>query len=365
MANLRSELKAELDAAGIFEDRSLLIYLKAAFLTAATIGLFALFFTTEGWLLKVPLFAMAIFANVALIMMGHESGHGAISSKKWINDPLGFVTFPLLSGLSLTYWKYKHNTLHHSYPNIADRDPDVKVYPFAFHSGQRNDGPGPSRVVQKYQGLLFWPLTLLTGFAMRFDSFVFLGGRGKKLARNNERWLDIACLALHYAGWLLLPTMVFGLTVFQAVLFFVVWNAIAGILLGAIFIPAHMTMPLYKDFDENFILQLRTTQNLKTNPLFSFLLIGLDHQVEHHLFQRMHHLSVKRASPIVREFCRRHNLPYNEQNWGAALWDVTKKIDELPHYELMERPPKEDHAAMKDAPVLLAEASGETRTVPV
>lgn len=360
MSNLRAELKAELDAAGIFEDRSLRIHLKALFLGFTTVGLFALFFSAGSWWLKVPLFAMAICSNVALIMMGHESGHGAISRKKWVNDPLGFITFPLLSGLSLTYWKYKHNTLHHSYPNIADKDPDVKVYPFAFHSGQRSDGPGPSRVVQKYQGLLFWPLTLLTGFAMRFDSLVFLGGRGKRLARKGERLLDIGCLVLHYAGWLLLPTAVFGLSVTQALLFFAVWNATAGVLLAAIFIPAHMTLPLYKGFDENFILQLRTTQNLKTNPVFSFLLIGLDHQVEHHLFQRMHHLAVKRASPIVRAFCQRHGLPYNEQNWGAALWDVTKKIDELPHYELLERPPKEDHAAMKDAPVLLAEASGET-----
>ncbi|MFN7134234.1 MAG: fatty acid desaturase family protein [Myxococcales bacterium] len=345
MSNLRAELKAELDAAGLLEERPGLTYLKAAVLLAATISLFLLCYHAPSWWMKLPLFAAGIFTNVALIMMGHESGHGSVSQNRWLNDALGYFAFPLMSGLSLTYWKYKHNTLHHSYPNVAHKDPDIAVYPFAFYKEQKTEKAGPARFVQKYQGLLFWPLTLLTGFAMRFDSLVFLGGRGRKLVKADARLADIACLVTHYALWLVVPTLVFGLPVVPVAVAFVVWNALAGILLGAIFVPAHMTMPLYREYDENFILQLRTTQNLKTNRLFSFLLIGLDHQVEHHLFQRMPHHGVRKASPIVRAFCERHGLPYNEQPWGRALWETTRRLDTLPEYELIERPPAADRLA--------------------
>jgi hypothetical protein len=65
----------------------------------------------------------------------------------------------------------------------------------------------------------------------------------------------------------------------------------------------------------------------------------------------MSHLHVKRAAPVVRAFCARHGLPYSESGWGAALWATTKRLDALPHYELLDRPPREDALAMSAAPV--------------
>ena len=57
------------------------------------------------------------------------------------------------------------------------------------------------------------------------------------------------------------------------------------------------------------------------------------------MFHRMSHLNIRAAQPIVRAFCALHWLPYQEQGWGAALWSVTRRLKQLPDYELRERPP--------------------------
>ena len=122
--------------------------------------------------------------------------------------------------------------------------------------------------------------------------------------------------------------------------FYVAWTMAEGLLLAAIFSPAHIPMPLYREVDENFVLQLRTTQNLRTNPVFSALMIGLDYQVEHHLFPRISHLHVKRASEVSEAFCKEKGLPYHATTWGAALLQTTRRMGELPDYHPEDRPPR-------------------------
>ncbi len=358
MANLRAELKAELDRAGLFVHQPAKVYGKFVLLALVTAGFFALTILAGPWWLKVPPFLAGLVASIALVMIGHDAGHGAVSPRQGVNDLLGYLAFPVAGGMSLTYWKYKHNTLHHSYPNVIHKDPDTEVYPFAFSREQRAKG-GLARFIQAHQGLFFWPLTALTTFAMRLDGVKFLFGRGRRLAPARDRALDLAAIVLHHLLWLAVPVLAFHLPLLHVALFYVAWSMGSGLLLAAIFMPAHMVLPLFRTYDENFVLQLRTTQNLRTNRLFSFLMIGLDHQLEHHLFQRMSHLSAKRAAPIVRAFCARRGLPYFEQDWGAALWAVTKRLDVFPEYELLERPPEADREAMFTAPVVrgLAEFS--------
>ncbi len=352
MSNLRTELKAELEAAGLLGYEPWRVYCKFALLLGITVALFAAFLTVPWalWYLKVPLFVCAVSVNIAVVMLGHESGHGAVSRTPWINDLLGYLTFPLMTGLSMAYWKYKHNTLHHSYPNVAQKDPDINPPFFALHKDQRATRAGFSRWVQHRQRILFWPLTLLTGVGMRRNSFLFHFTYGRRLVSWSARRIDLALMLLHYVLWLVVPPLLFGVPVIDVVLFYAAWTALVGLLLSAIFAPAHMTQPMYRDYNENFVLQLQTTQNLNTNWLFSYLLIGLDRQIEHHLFHRMSHLNIRAAQPIVRAFCARHGLPYREQGWGAALWAVTVRLKELPDYELVDRPPPITEPRERTAP---------------
>jgi linoleoyl-CoA desaturase len=74
---------------------------------------------------------------------------------------------------------------------------------------------------------------------------------------------------------------------------FVVLHYLAGLILAMIFQPAHVVeetefpLPTEKGSIENHWAehQLRTTMNFATgDPVFSWLVGGLNHQVEHHLF---------------------------------------------------------------------------------
>ena len=350
MGDLRAELRLELMAAGVFEYQPLRVYAKALFLAVVTVGLFAAMFVVDSWLLKAPLFVAGVAVSIGLLMIGHDAGHRAVAVTKWLNDVLGFILFTLIAGLPLVYWKWKHNTMHHSFPNVAGKDPDVDVYPYAMNRSQRVER-GWQAFVQRHQSLLFWPIASLATLTMRFDGIWWHATKGRRLAPAVDRWIDIVMIALHYGAWIVVPPLLFGVSIGATVAFYVGWAMLSGVMIAAIFLPAHMESPLYKSYDENFILQLRTTQNLETNPVFSFLLIGLDHQIEHHLFQRMSHLQMRKASVIVSAFCARKGLPYEKSGWGAALVATTKRFGELANLDLVERPPREDAAAMVEAPI--------------
>ena len=44
--------------------------------------------------------------------------------------------------------------------------------------------------------------------------------------------------------------------------------------------------------------------------LVDFVLGGLNYQIEHHLFPNMPRPNLRRAQPIIRQFCRDGGLPY-------------------------------------------------------
>jgi hypothetical protein len=70
--------------------------------------------------------------------------------------------------------------------------------------------------------------------------------------------------------------------------------------------------------------QLETTRNFVLPRWISGFFVGLDFQVEHHLFPRMPHQQLRRASPVVRRWCARAGIPYQELGYDAAVIDVTR-----------------------------------------
>ena len=56
------------------------------------------------------------------------------------------------------------------------------------------------------------------------------------------------------------------------------------------------------------------------NPLLTWMLGGLNYQIEHHLFPKVPHTHYPRLAPIVRRNCERHGIRYNAQpSLGRAL----------------------------------------------
>jgi linoleoyl-CoA desaturase len=65
--------------------------------------------------------------------------------------------------------------------------------------------------------------------------------------------------------------------------------------------------------DEWAIHQLKTTANFATkNKLVSWLVGGLNFQIEHHLFPKISHIHYPAISKIIRQACQEYGIVYIE-----------------------------------------------------
>ena len=120
---------------------------------------------------------------------------------------------------------------------------------------------------------------------------------------------------------------------------FLVMHYFAGLILAMIFQPAHVAgetefpLPTDEGNIENHWAehQLRTTMNFATgDPIFSWLVGGLNHQVEHHLFPTICHVHYPKISKIVKETAKEFNLPYlDKKTFVGALWSHEQMLRKL------------------------------------
>ena len=114
---------------------------------------------------------------------------------------------------------------------------------------------------------------------------------------------------------------------------------VAGFTLAVVFQVAHVTedneYPLPNEegtLENNFIEhQLRTTTNFAmNNPIISYLVGGLNFQVEHHLFPGISHVHYPKISKIVESTAKEFNMPYNtEKTFAGAVLLHTKMLYKL------------------------------------
>ena len=65
--------------------------------------------------------------------------------------------------------------------------------------------------------------------------------------------------------------------------------------------------------DEWAVHQLKTTANFATNSkLVSWLVGGLNFQIEHHLFPKISHIHYPAISKIIRQACQEYGINYIE-----------------------------------------------------
>jgi fatty acid desaturase len=211
----------------------------------------------------------------------------------------------------------------HANPNHEGLDPDVDAGALVWSGEQAEASRGVARFVNSHQALLFFPLLTLAGLDLRLSSVK--GLTGERGATVRRRGMELALLATHAVGYvtalfLVLPP---GL----AVAFFVIHQGLFGVYLGSIFAPNHKGMPMPTRRMDFLRKQVITSRNVRggrtTDGLVHVALGGLNHQIEHHLFPSMPTPNLRRARPVVREFCAEVGVPYHEtsllRSWVEAL----------------------------------------------
>jgi fatty acid desaturase len=303
------------------------------FLGVASGALALIAWVGPPWWAIVPIAVVGSWFLTAAAMCGHDGAHGTASSVPALNSLLAELAFALLGGLSVGYWKHKHNVGHHPHVNLAREDPDVEQSPLAMSARQHRGHGKPVKLLQRHvQAVAFWALGApLVGFALRRTSVQYLLRELHARRHVHQNLVDLTWIVAHYVAWIVVPCVVVGWR--PALITYGVTTVLIGVFLTTIFAPAHMPYPLVARSTDPFMLQLASTRDFRTNFFFEFTLVGLNYQIEHHVAQGLNHFDLARAAPVVREYCEKHSLPYHETRWGRALMDTTRQIQHAWHAE--------------------------------
>lgn len=295
------------------------LYLKSIFqvVTAITMYLVLVFFT-PGTFLSILLCSL-LGMNLAVIGFNimHEGGHQSFSKYSWLNTA-GAYFLNILGG-NTYFWKIKHNINHHTYTNIEGMDSDINIKPFMrIHEEQ------PRHWFHRFQHFYWVFLYGISYFVWIFwDDFekYFTGkvaqGATKKLALREHVIFWITKLS-YIGAYIILPVFTVGLA--KALIGFSIISFVCGLSIAIVFQLAHIVegTQFPKPDEESSrieqewaIHQLNTTANFAMdNKLISWLLGGLNFQIEHHLFPKVSHVHYPKISELVKETCEQFNIKY-------------------------------------------------------
>ena len=297
------------------------LYSKALILVPSGVAIYIALLTLS--LPALPAILLAgllglIMASIGFNMM-HDACHGSYSSKKWVNELVGY-SLNVLGGNSFI-WKFKHNIIHHTYTNVDGVDDDIAKSPIMRHCSSQKWVPA-----HRFQHIYIVLVYAISSFA-----WVFIMDFNKYFSQKIYTTpLQKMSTKEHVIFWL---SKVFNVVVYIAVpVYFVGWGPWAigfaamhvtmGLSLALVFQLAHVVE--HVEFEAAFgmetklienewaIHQVKTTANFAPrNFLVNWYVGGLNYQVEHHLFPRVSHVHYPAISKIVEQACKEYNLPYN------------------------------------------------------
>jgi fatty acid desaturase len=253
----------------------------------------------------------------------HDSGHRQMFASPWKNALVGLFTADLLLGMSYGWWVQKHNR-HHGNPNDVDLDPDIKVGAIAYTEEQAQARRGAGRLAAMYQAYLFFPLTTMLAWSMHVTGLNFLIKEPSRYRR-----LEFGLLAVHAVVYL--AAMVYFLGPWSALLVVLIHKGVGGAYMASVFAPNHKGMP-QTDSDSrlDFVrTQVLTARNVRGHPLTDLWYGSLNYQIEHHLFPGMPRLNMRRAQPIIKQFCQERGIEYYETSFFASYRELLEFLNEI------------------------------------
>jgi linoleoyl-CoA desaturase len=307
------------------------MYFKTATVLAWFVASYVLLlFVATSWWTIVPL---AIIVGLAIAAIGfniqHDGGHKAYSERPWVNKIMA-LTIDLMGGSSYL-WNWKHNAIHHTYTNIHGEDDDINIGFFGRLSPQQR-----RLKFHRFQGTYAW---LLYGFLSikwhLFDDFYNIATghiSGHKIPRPKGR--DLLVLiggkVFFFSIAFVLPMMLHP--IWAALAVYALAAFVNGVVLSVVFQLAHIvedakfpvpvaTVAGGQQIQTDWAVhQVQTTVDFaRRNRALSWLLGGLNFQIEHHLFSRICHIHYPAVSKVVEEVCQEYGVRYTAHRtfWSA------------------------------------------------
>lgn len=297
------------------------LYLKGVVVSLSALGIYLSLLLIDMPPILSIILCVVLGANFAVIGFNimHEGGHQSFSNHRWINKISGY-TLNMLGG-TIYFWKQKHNIDHHTYTNVDGLDHDIDVKFMRMHFDQ------PRKWYHSFQFVYWFVLYGISYIAwvlyQDFEKY-FTGRMGVKAIRKimpvREHiifWVTKIC----YLGvYIIIPMFVVGWL--SAIVGWLIVGISCGFCLALVFQLAHVVEDTQfpaadpgsgKIEQEWMIHQISTTSNFATdNKLISWLLGGLNFQVEHHLFPKISHVHYPAINKLVKATCKEYGIRYLE-----------------------------------------------------
>jgi fatty acid desaturase len=133
---------------------------------------------------------------------------------------------------------------------------------------------------------------------------------------------------LHAA--LYLTVVLWVLSPLKALAFIAIQQAVFSVYLGISFAPNHKGMPIIDSAAAAGFArrQVVTARNISGGPFTTFMLGGLNRQIEHHLFPSMPRPNLRRVQGLVRDFCIATDLGYCEDSFVGSFRQIVHHLGE-------------------------------------
>lgn len=280
-----------------------------------------LVFIVGTWWLAVPVVVLLGISTAAIgFNIQHDGGHHAYSRRPWVNRLMA-MSLDLLGGSSY-FWARKHNGIHHAYSNITGYDDDIDVGFIGRLSPHQKRLP-----IHRWQHYYMWVLYGLLPIKWQvYDDFrdLLIGKVGGQPYARPKGWDLVVFLGgkvLFFSLALVVPLLFHPL--WTVLLFYLATSFVQGLMLGVVFqmahcveeadfpVPNHETGRMETAWAVH---QLETTVDFaRGNRLLSWLIGGLNFQIEHHLFPQICHVHYPSISPLVERTCHEFGLKYTVQ----------------------------------------------------
>lgn len=320
-AELRRRINDYFIEVGKASTGNIALFTKAIILVVSFIFVYIhlVFFTPYYWVAAIECIILGGLTAAIGFNVMHDGAHGSFSKYEWINE---------LAGLSLNFlganvfmWKTKHNVVHHTFTNVAEVDDDIDARPFL-----RMCETQKHYKVHRYQHLYFW-----AAYSLLYMHWIFftdyekyftkkVGNMPLKTMTLKEHFIFWGFKVVHAAVFVAIPIYMVGFVPW--LLGFLIYGMFTGFVLSMVFQLAHVVeetqfpvavQPINQLEDEWAVHQLKTTANFATkNKVITWLVGGLNYQIEHHLFPKISHVHYPAISKIIKQACAEYGIPYIE-----------------------------------------------------
>jgi fatty acid desaturase len=316
-----AELNRRINAQDLMRRQPVYYVLRLTLVTLLVVACWTAFFVlgASWWTLLVAPFLSVAFAQLALV--AHDLAHRQVFRTKGPSAIAGRLAGNLGIGMSYGWWMDKH-TRHHNNPNHDDLDPDVAPEVLIWATESALGRRGLAGFVTRHQAGLFFPLLTLLGIDLKVSSVKALRSGVVK-----NRRLEGGLLIVHAVAYLAALFLV--LSPLQALAFFVVHQAVFGVYLGMTFAPNHKGMPHPTGAEDYMRKQVVTSRNVRGGWFVDVALGGLNYQIEHHLFPAMPSPNLRKAQPIVRQYCEEIGVPYEQTGLIESYRQALRHLHEV------------------------------------